>query len=105
MWRHIPEKLADSWESVAVAANNLNLGRNNIKVNGKITMIMFLSTRTDPVQKVKLEAGREPDSQITQVEISSPVTQTGYRERIRQRSRAAATCNSHEPGLTNYCYG
>jgi hypothetical protein len=73
MWRHIPEKLADSWESAAVAANNLNLGRNNIKVNGKITMIMFLSTRTNPVQKVKLEASREPDSQITQVEISSPL--------------------------------
>jgi hypothetical protein len=68
-----PEKLADSWESAAVAANNLNHGRNNINVNGKITMIMFLSTRTDPVQEVRLEASREPDSKITQVEISSPL--------------------------------
>ena len=69
----IPEKIADNWEAAAVTAKNLNHGRNNISVNGKITMIMFLSTRTDPVQEVKLEASREPDSKITQVEISSPL--------------------------------
>jgi len=68
-----PEKIADSWEAAAVTAKNLNHGRNNISVNGKITMIMFLRTRTDPVQEVKLEASREPDSKITQVEISSPL--------------------------------
>jgi uncharacterized membrane protein len=68
-----PEKLADSWEAAAVAANNINHSRSNNNVNGKITMIMFLSTRTDPVQEVKLEASREPDSKITQVEISSPL--------------------------------
>ena len=68
-----PEKIADNWEAAAVTAKNLNHGRNNISVNGKITMIMFLSTRTDPVQEVKLEASREPDSKITQVEISSPL--------------------------------
>jgi uncharacterized membrane protein len=68
-----PEKLADSWEVAAVAANNINHSRSNNNVNGKITMIMFLSTRTDPVQEVKLEASREPDSKITQVEISSPL--------------------------------
>ena len=68
-----PKELADSWEAAAVAANNLNHGRNNIEVNGKLTTIMFLSTRTDPVQEVKLEASREPDSKITQVEISSPL--------------------------------
>jgi hypothetical protein len=68
-----PEKIADSWQAAAVTAKNLNHGRNNINVNGKITMIMFLSTRTDPVQEVKLEASREPDSKITQVEISSPL--------------------------------
>src|SRR5437588_6361921 len=69
----IPGKIADNWEAAAVTAKNLNHGRNNISVNGKITMIMFLSTRTDPVQEVKLEASREPDSKITQVEISSPL--------------------------------
>lgn len=68
-----PKELADSWEAAAVAANNLNHGRNNIDVNGKLTTIMFLSTRTDPVQEVKLEASREPDGKTTQVEISSPL--------------------------------
>jgi hypothetical protein len=68
-----PEKIAHSWEAAAVAANNLNQSRNNLNVNGKITMIMFLSTHTDPVKEVKLEASREPDSKITQVEISSPL--------------------------------
>lgn len=70
-----PEKLADSWETApVVAAKNLNRGRNDINVNGKITRIMFLSTQTDPVQEVKLEASREPGAKITQVEISSPLS-------------------------------
>jgi hypothetical protein len=68
-----PEKIADSWEAAAAAANNLNQSRNNITVNGTITMILFLTTRTDPRQEVELEASREPDSKITQVEISSPL--------------------------------
>ena len=34
---------------------------------------MFLSTRTDPVQEVKLQARREPGSKMTEVEISSPL--------------------------------
>jgi hypothetical protein len=68
-----PKELADSWEAAAVAAKNLNHGRNNIEVNGKMTTITFLSTRTDPVQEVKLEARRESDSKITEVEISSPL--------------------------------
>src|SRR5207245_7074380 len=68
-----PKELADGWEAAAVAAKNLNHGRNNISVNGKLTTIMFLSTRTDPVQEVKLEASREPGGKITQVEISSPL--------------------------------
>jgi hypothetical protein len=68
-----PEKIADSWQAVATAANNLNQSLNKISVNGKITRILFLSTRTDPRQEVELEASREPDSKITQVEISSPL--------------------------------
>ena len=68
-----PKELADGWEAAAVAAKNLNHGRNNIEVNGKLTTIMFLSTRTDPVQEVKLEASREPGGKITQIEISSPL--------------------------------
>ena len=66
-----PEKIADSWQAVAAAANNLNQSLNKINVNGKITRIFFLSTRTDPRQDVELEASREPGSKTTQIEISS----------------------------------
>jgi len=68
-----PEKIADRWQATASAANNLNQSLNKISVNGKITRILFLSTRADPRQEVELEASREPDSSITQVEISSPL--------------------------------
>ena len=68
-----PEKIADSWQAAAAAANNLNQSLNKISVNGKITRILFLSTRTDPRQEVELEASREPDGKITHVEISSPL--------------------------------
>jgi hypothetical protein len=68
-----PEKIAETWQAAATAANNLNQSLNKMNVNGKITRILFLSTRTDPRQEVELEASREPDSKITQVEISSPL--------------------------------
>ena len=69
-----PEQLADSWESATVVKEkNLSRGRNNLNVNGKITRILSLSTLTDPVERVELEASREPDSKVTQVEISSPL--------------------------------
>jgi hypothetical protein len=68
-----PEKIADSWQAAANASTNLNQSLNKISVNGKITRILFLSTRTDPRQEVELEASREPDSKITQVEISLPL--------------------------------
>jgi hypothetical protein len=69
-----PEKIADSWQAAANATNNLNQSLNRMNVNGKITRILFLSTRTDPRQEVELEASREPDSKITQIEISSPLS-------------------------------
>ena len=69
-----PEQLANSWESATVVKEkNLSRGRNNLNVNGKITRILSLSTLTDPVEKVELEASREPKSKVTQVEISSPL--------------------------------
>ncbi|MGH8101651.1 MAG: hypothetical protein ACREIW_10160 [Chthoniobacterales bacterium] len=68
-----PKEVADSWEAAATAASNLNRGRNNISSNGTITTIMFLSTRTDPVQEVKMEAKRAPDEKVTQITISSPL--------------------------------
>jgi hypothetical protein len=72
-----PEKIADSWQAAATAANNLNQSLNKMNVNGKITRILFLSTRTDPRQEVELEASREPESKVTQVEISSPLPKPG----------------------------
>jgi len=73
-WSLTPEQLADSWESATVLKEkNLNRSRNNLNVNGKITRILFLSPQTDPVEKVELEASREPNSKVTQVEISSPL--------------------------------
>ena len=68
-----PEKIAETWQAAATAANNLNQSLNKMNVNGKSTRILLLSTRTDPRQEVELEASREPDSKITQVEISSPL--------------------------------
>jgi len=68
-----PEKIAESWQAAAAAANNLNQSLNKMNVNGKVTRILFLSTRTDPRQEVELEASREPDSKTTQIEISSPL--------------------------------
>jgi hypothetical protein len=68
-----PEKIAESWQAAVTAANNLNQSLNKMNVNGKITRILFLSTRTDPRQEVELEASREPDSKITRIEISSPL--------------------------------
>jgi hypothetical protein len=69
-----PEQLADSWESATIVKEkNLSRSRNNLNVNGKITRILFLSTQTDPVERVELEASREPNSRVTQVEISSPL--------------------------------
>ena len=69
-----PEQLADSWESATVVKEkNLSRGRNNLNVNGKITRILSLSTQTNPVEKVELEASREPNRKVTQVEISSPL--------------------------------
>src|SRR6476660_7374716 len=69
-----PEQLADSWESATVVKEkNLSRGRNNLNVNGKITRILSLSSQTDPVERVELEASREPNSKVTQIEISSPL--------------------------------
>src|SRR5438874_10557000 len=68
-----PEKIAESWQTAAAAANNLNQSLNKMNVNGKITRILFLSTRTDPRQEVELEASREPNNKVTQIQISSPL--------------------------------
>jgi len=68
-----PKELADSWEAAPAATKNLNQSRNNIPVNRELTTILFLSARSDPVERVEREASREPNSKITQVEISPPL--------------------------------
>ena len=44
-----------------------------MNVNGKNTRILFISTRTNPREKVELKASREADSKFTHAEISSPL--------------------------------
>jgi hypothetical protein len=68
-----PKELADGWEAAAAATGKLNHGRNNTNINGNLTTITYLSTRTDPVQKVEMEANRAPEKKISQVTISSPL--------------------------------
>ena len=68
-----PKELADGWEAGSAAAGNLTRGRNNSNINGTLTTITYLSTHTDPVEKVELEATRAPEEKITRVTISSPL--------------------------------
>ena len=68
-----PKELGDNWEAAAEATGKLNRSRNNIKSNDTVTVILFLSTRESPQEKVEMEAKREPDDKVTHVEISSPL--------------------------------
>lgn len=68
-----PKELGDSWDAAAEATGKLNRSRNNIKSNDTVTVILFLSTRESPEEKVEMEAKREPDDKVTHVEISSPL--------------------------------
>ncbi len=67
-----PKELGDAWEA-AVAGKEINNSRNNITVNGAPSVVLFLSTRTDPRQEVEMEAKREASGKITEVNISSPL--------------------------------
>jgi hypothetical protein len=67
-----PKELGDAWEA-AVAGKEINNSRNNITVNGAPSVVLFLSTRTDPRQEVEMEAKREAGGKITEVNISSPL--------------------------------
>ena len=68
-----PKELGDSWDAAAEATGKLNRSRNNIRSNETVTVILFLSTRESPEEKVEMEAKREPDDKVTHVEISSPL--------------------------------
>ena len=67
-----PKELGDAWEAT-VAGKEINRSRNNITSNGAPTVVLFLSTRTEPREEVRMEASREADGKITEVNISSPL--------------------------------
>jgi hypothetical protein len=67
-----PKELGDAWEA-AVGDKKINHTRNNISVNGDISVVVFLSSRDDPTQEVRMEASRAKSAKVTQVEISSPL--------------------------------
>jgi hypothetical protein len=67
-----PAELADAWEA-AVSTQQINHARNNISSNGNLTTIVFLTTRTDPREEVRLESRRAPGEKITHVSVSSPI--------------------------------
>ena len=67
-----PKELGDAWEA-AVTGKELNNSRNNITMNGAPSVVLYLSTRTDPRQEVKMEAKREAGDKTTEVNISSPL--------------------------------
>ena len=67
-----PAELADAWEK-AIANQPINHVRNNMSSNGSLTTILFLSTRTDPEEEVRLEARRDPGEKISHVMVLSPL--------------------------------
>jgi len=67
-----PKELGDAWEA-AVSGKEINNSRNNITVNGAPSVVLYLSTRTNPRQEVEMEAKRAAGGKITEVNISSPL--------------------------------
>jgi hypothetical protein len=67
-----PAELANAWDK-AVADQPINHVRNNISSNGRLTTILFVTTRTDPQEKARLEARREPDEKVSHVTVLSPL--------------------------------
>ena len=64
-----PDKILQAWEA-ATAGKPLNHVSNRGSSNGNISNRLYVSTRTDPVEKVRLEARREVGEKITRVTIS-----------------------------------
>ena len=64
-----PEEIMKAWEMV-VADKPLNHFFNRGTSNGNVSDRLDISTRSEPVQKVRLEARREAGAKITQVSIS-----------------------------------
>src|SRR5438128_1557218 len=66
-----PAELGDSWE--AAKGDKLNSSRSNNSINDTKTVFIYLYTRSEPQEKVVLEATRAPEEKITHVKISSPL--------------------------------
>jgi hypothetical protein len=64
-----PEEIMKAWEA-AVADKPLNHFFNRGSSNGNVSNRLDISTRSEPVQKVRLEARREAGAKITQISIS-----------------------------------
>ena len=64
-----PEEILKAWEA-AVADKPLNHFFNRGTSNGDVSDRLDISTRSEPVQKVRLEARREAGAKITQITIS-----------------------------------
>jgi hypothetical protein len=78
-----PEKIADSWQAAAAAANNLNQSLNKINVNGKITRILC----SQHAHRSQARSGTRSQPRAGQQDYTRrnllAVTKAGYRERIR----------------------
>ena len=64
-----PEEIMKAWEA-AVADKPLNHFFNRGTSNGDVSDRLDISTRSEPVQKVRLEARREAGAKITQITVS-----------------------------------
>ena len=67
-----PAELGDAWEK-ALANQEINHSRNNMTINGAITVILYLSARSESGEEVRLEARRDPGEKISRVMIISPL--------------------------------
>lgn len=71
-----PEVILKAWEA-AVTDKPLNHVYNRGMSNGSVSNRLDISTRNEPLQKVRLEARREEGAKITQVTISSALPKPG----------------------------
>ena len=70
------QEILDAWEA-AVADKPLNHFHNNSRSNGNAHTMLDVSTRTDPVQKVRLEASRDSGEKVTRVTIALRLPKPG----------------------------
>jgi hypothetical protein len=71
-----PQEILDAWEA-AVADKPLNHFHNNTRSNGNAHARLDVSTRNNPVQKVRLEASRDSGEKITRVTIALRLPKPG----------------------------